>query len=110
MEAGVGAMGTKLGKMSYLEPSGTVIPITVVEFSEGNIVTQVESEANDGYDGVQEFRLLAVDGFEVTRQIDFKELFEEGDFVNVSGTKGFQGNYNDVKFGTDNCSFHCSKF
>lgn len=46
MEAGIGVMGTKLGMMSYLEPSGTVIPVTVVEFREGNIVSQAETEAN----------------------------------------------------------------
>ncbi|KAK4416155.1 50S ribosomal protein L3, chloroplastic [Sesamum alatum] len=53
MEAGVGVMGTKLGMMSYFDSSGTVIPVTVVGFREGNIVTQVKTEATDGYDAVQ---------------------------------------------------------
>ncbi|KAM7472413.1 hypothetical protein LguiA_010596 [Lonicera macranthoides] len=53
MEAGIGVMGTKLGMMSYFEPSGTVVPVTVVGFREGNIVTQVKTEAIDGYDAVQ---------------------------------------------------------
>lgn len=53
MEAGVGIMGTKLGMMSYFEPSGTVVPVTVVGFREGNIVTQVKTEATDGYNAVQ---------------------------------------------------------
>lgn len=53
MEAGIGVMGTKLGMMSYFDPSGTVIPVTVVGFREGNIVTQVKTEATDGYSAVQ---------------------------------------------------------
>ncbi|XP_030477279.2 50S ribosomal protein L3, chloroplastic [Syzygium oleosum] len=53
MEAGIGVMGTKLGMMSYFEPDGTVVPVTVVGFREGNIVTQVKTQATDGYDAVQ---------------------------------------------------------
>lgn len=53
MEAGIGVMGTKLGMMSYFEPEGTVVPVTVVGFREGNIVTQVKATATDGYDAVQ---------------------------------------------------------
>lgn len=52
-EAGVGVMGTKLGMMTYFEPNGKVVPVTVVGFKEGNIVTQVKTEATDGYDAVQ---------------------------------------------------------
>ena len=46
-------MGTKLGMMSYFEPNGTVVPVTVVGFREGNIVTQIKTDATDGYDAVQ---------------------------------------------------------
>lgn len=53
LEAGIGIMGTKLGMMSFFDPSGVVIPVTVVGFREGNIVTQVKTEATDGYDAVQ---------------------------------------------------------
>ncbi|OMO94130.1 Ribosomal protein L3 [Corchorus capsularis] len=53
MEAGVGVMGTKLGMMSYFEADGTVVPVTVVGFREGNIVTQLKTSATDGYDAVQ---------------------------------------------------------
>ncbi|XP_068648259.1 large ribosomal subunit protein uL3c [Aristolochia californica] len=53
MEAGVGVMGTKLGMMTYFEPEGKVVPVTVVGFREGNIVTQVKNVATDGYDAVQ---------------------------------------------------------
>ncbi|XP_047315029.1 50S ribosomal protein L3, chloroplastic [Impatiens glandulifera] len=53
MEAGIGVMGTKLGMMSFFEENGTVVPVTVVGFREGNIVTQVKTEATDGYSAVQ---------------------------------------------------------
>ncbi|XP_057498132.1 50S ribosomal protein L3, chloroplastic [Actinidia eriantha] len=53
MEAGIGIMGTKLGMMTYFEPTGIVVPVTVVGFREGNIVTQVKTEATDGYNAVQ---------------------------------------------------------
>ncbi|RWV89452.1 hypothetical protein GW17_00048394 [Ensete ventricosum] len=53
MEAGIGVMGTKLGMMTYFEPNGTVVPVTVVGFREGNIVSQVKTAATDGYDAVQ---------------------------------------------------------
>ncbi|URD73439.1 50S ribosomal protein [Musa troglodytarum] len=53
MEAGIGVMGTKLGMMTYFEPDGTVVPVTVVGFREGNIVSQVKTAATDGYDAVQ---------------------------------------------------------
>ncbi|CAJ1972953.1 unnamed protein product [Sphenostylis stenocarpa] len=53
MEAGIGVMGTKLGMMSYFQPDGEVVPVTVVGFKEGNIVTQIKTEATDGYNAVQ---------------------------------------------------------
>ncbi|GMN48621.1 hypothetical protein TIFTF001_017793 [Ficus carica] len=53
MEAGVGVMATKLGMMSFFEANGKVVPVTVVGFKEGNIVTQVKTLATDGYDAVQ---------------------------------------------------------
>ncbi|CAM8935535.1 unnamed protein product [Rhodiola kirilowii] len=46
-------MGTKLGMMTYFEAEGKVVPVTVVGFKEGNIVTQVKTEATDGYNAVQ---------------------------------------------------------
>ncbi|KAJ9563532.1 hypothetical protein OSB04_008692 [Centaurea solstitialis] len=53
MEAGVGLMGTKLGMMTYFEPTGKVVPVTVIGFREGNVVTQVKTEDTDGYNAVQ---------------------------------------------------------
>lgn len=52
-KAGVGVMDTKLGMMSYFEPGGKYVPVTVVGFHEGNIVTQIKTEATDGYEAVQ---------------------------------------------------------
>ncbi|XP_058785730.1 large ribosomal subunit protein uL3c [Vicia villosa] len=53
MEAGVGVMGTKLGMMSFFETNGEVVPVTIVGFREGNIVTQIKTDATDGYNAVQ---------------------------------------------------------
>ncbi|XP_062101383.1 large ribosomal subunit protein uL3c [Humulus lupulus] len=53
VEAGIGLMATKLGMMSFFEADGKVVPVTVVGFKEGNIVTQVKTQATDGYDAVQ---------------------------------------------------------
>ncbi len=53
LEAGVGLMGTKMGMMTVFTADGIAIPCTVVGFHEGNIVTQVKSEATDGYTAVQ---------------------------------------------------------
>ncbi|KAL4585901.1 hypothetical protein LXL04_010528 [Taraxacum kok-saghyz] len=53
MEAGIGLMGTKLGMMTYFESNGKVVPVTVIGFREGNLVTQVKTEDTDGYNAVQ---------------------------------------------------------
>uniref|UniRef100_A0A1D1ZKP5 Large ribosomal subunit protein uL3c n=1 Tax=Anthurium amnicola TaxID=1678845 RepID=A0A1D1ZKP5_9ARAE len=53
LEAGIGVMGTKLGMMTYFEPEGAAVPVTVLGFREGNIVTQVKTSATDGYEAVQ---------------------------------------------------------
>ncbi|XP_060193978.1 large ribosomal subunit protein uL3c-like [Lycium barbarum] len=102
-------MATKLGMMSFFEETGTVVHVTVVGFREGNIFTQIKTEATDGYNAVQvgyrrvrdrkltkpemghleksriiplrhlqEFRLQDVDGFEVTRKLDFNEVTQSG--------------------------------
>ncbi|GFQ00093.1 50S ribosomal protein l3 chloroplastic [Phtheirospermum japonicum] len=39
--------------MSYFDSTSAVIPITVVGFHEGNIVTQMKTEATEGNDAVQ---------------------------------------------------------
>ncbi|KAF2306808.1 hypothetical protein GH714_021582 [Hevea brasiliensis] len=93
MDAGVGVMGTKLGMMSYFEPDGTVVPVTVVGFREGNIVTQIRLRPLIGIipmRHLQEFRLQNIDGFEVGQKLVLEELFKEGDLVDVSGINHWQ--------------------
>lgn len=46
-------MGTKLGMMTYFESTGKVVPVTVIGFREGNLVTQVKTLDTDGYEAVQ---------------------------------------------------------
>ena len=46
-------MGNKVGMMTYFTEEGKAIPVTVIGFREGNIVTQVKTDATDGYDAVQ---------------------------------------------------------
>lgn len=125
LEAGVGVMGTKLGMMSFFQEDGNVIPVTVIGFREGNIVTQVKTKSTDGYNSVQvgyrrvrdrklkkpelghleksgviplrhlqEFRLASVEEFSPNQKLQFSELFQEGDLVDIKGVtigKGFQG-------------------
>ncbi|XWS42772.1 hypothetical protein CRYUN_Cryun16bG0043000 [Craigia yunnanensis] len=45
--------GVVLKDEGKFETDGTVVPVTVVDFREGNIVTQVKNSATDGYDDVQ---------------------------------------------------------
>jgi large subunit ribosomal protein L3 len=53
VEAGVGMMGTKMGMMTVFTEDGKAVPCTVVGFHEGNVVTQVKTDATDGYTAVQ---------------------------------------------------------
>lgn len=53
LEAGIGVMATKVGMMTYFTPEGKAVPVTVIGFHEGNIVTQVKTESTDGYTAVQ---------------------------------------------------------
>merc|ERR1719235_1385278 len=46
-------MGTKAGMSSWFEHTGDVVPCTIIGFEEGNIVTQVKTQHNDGYNSVQ---------------------------------------------------------
>ena len=86
---------------------GTVVPVTVIE-AEPNIVTQVKTKDEDGYEAVQvgiqktkknkslkELKGLKINDTElkVGDKVDVS-IFSEGDIVKVSGIskgKGFQG-------------------
>jgi large subunit ribosomal protein L3 len=114
-----GLLGRKLGMTQVFDTDGTVHAVTVVEAGP-MIVTQVKSEAKDGYAAVQagygtrkrstkpmrghlkklgDFRLLRE--FRVQGDGEYNigdrvgvELFEEGDFVDVTGVsrgRGFAG-------------------
>jgi len=116
-----GLIGKKIGMTSVYSAEGKNIPCTVIEAGPC-VVTQVKKKDTDGYDAVQlafgekkekntpkamqghfkksgttpKRKLVEFDGFEDKNQGDLinVELFEEGDWVDVTGTskgKGFQG-------------------
>jgi large subunit ribosomal protein L3 len=47
-----GVLGTKLGMTQVWDENGKFVPVTVVQ-ADANVVTQVRSVENDGYDAVQ---------------------------------------------------------
>ncbi|RZL17552.1 MAG: 50S ribosomal protein L3 [Pedobacter sp.] len=117
-----GLIGKKIGMTSIFDTDGKMIPCTVIEAGPC-VVTQVRTESNDGYSAIQlaygekraksTTKALAghfakADTTPKIKVVEFKEfdkefalgaqidssLFEEGEFVDVSGTsagKGFQG-------------------
>ncbi|KAJ7950639.1 50S ribosomal protein L3, chloroplastic [Quillaja saponaria] len=101
MEAGIGVMATKLGMMSYFEPNGEVVPVTVVGYRRVRDRKLTKPELGHlqkvgtiPMRHLQEFRLQSLEGFEPNQRLVFDEIFKEGDLVDVSGTtigKGFQG-------------------
>ena len=48
----LGLLGRKVGMMRLFTDDGDTVPVTVVDVS-GNRVTQVKTQANDGYDALQ---------------------------------------------------------
>ena len=48
----LGLLGRKVGMMRLFSDDGDTVPVTVVDVS-NNRVTQVKTEANDGYDALQ---------------------------------------------------------
>ena len=52
-EAGMGMFGTKAGMTQIFTPEGLAIPATVIAMEDGNVVTQVHTEENRGYNAVQ---------------------------------------------------------
>ena len=114
-----GLLGKKLGMTQVFDASGQIHAVTVVEAGPV-VVTQVKTASNDGYDAVQvaygaakrsnkpmrghlkklgDFRMLRE--FRVQGEGDYSagdkvglELFNEGDFVDVTGVsrgRGFAG-------------------
>ena len=52
-EVGIGLFGTKAGMTQIFTPEGLALPATVIALEPGNIVTQVKTEATDGYTALQ---------------------------------------------------------
>jgi large subunit ribosomal protein L3 len=116
-----GIIGRKIGMTSIYSAEGKAMPCTVIEAGPC-VVTQVKTQDRDGYDAVQlgfgdrkekntpnalkghfkkantepKSKLVEFDGFDGLNLGDTVsvEIFEEGEFVFVSGVskgKGFQG-------------------
>ncbi|EOM74689.1 50S ribosomal protein L3 [Rhodococcus rhodnii] len=118
-----GLLGTKLGMTQVFDENNRVVPVTVVKAGP-NVVTQIRTEERDGYSAVQiafgaidprkvvkpvagqfakagvtprrhivELRVSDAAEYEVGQELT-AEVFEDGAFVDVTGTskgKGFAG-------------------
>lgn len=118
-----GILGTKLGMTQVFDENNRVVPVTVVKAGP-NVVTQIRTEELDGYSAVQlafgaiaprkvnkpvrgqfdkagvtprrhlvELRVEDASEYEVGQELT-AEVFEDGAFVDVTGTskgKGFAG-------------------
>ncbi|MFX1757858.1 50S ribosomal protein L3 [Rhodococcus gordoniae] len=118
-----GILGTKLGMTQVFDENNRVVPVTVVKAGP-NVVTQIRTEERDGYNAVQlaygaiaprkvnkpvrgqfdkagvtprrhlvELRVEDASEYEVGQELT-AEVFEDGAYVDVTGTskgKGFAG-------------------
>ncbi|MCK0093253.1 MULTISPECIES: 50S ribosomal protein L3 [unclassified Rhodococcus (in: high G+C Gram-positive bacteria)] len=118
-----GILGTKLGMTQVFDENNRVVPVTVVKAGP-NVVTQIRTEERDGYNAVQlafgaiaprkvnkpvrgqfdkagvtprrhlvELRVEDSSEYEVGQELT-AEVFEDGAFVDITGTskgKGFAG-------------------
>lgn len=131
-----GIIGRKVGMTSIYSAEGKAMPCTVIEAGPC-VVTQIKTQDRDGYEAVQlgfgerkekntpnalkghfkkakttpKSKLAEFDGFEDLNLGDTVnvEIFEEGEFVSVSGTskgKGFQGVVKRHNFGGVGQSTH----
>lgn len=131
-----GIIGRKIGMTSIFSAEGKSMPCTVIEAGPC-VVTQVKTQDRDGYDAVQlgfgarkekntpnalnghfkkantapKSKLVEFKGFDSANLGDTIDanLFEEGEFVDVSGTtkgKGFQGVVRRHNFGGVGQSTH----
>lgn len=48
-----GILARKVGMTQVFTESGILIPVTVLEVGTSNVVTQIKTKANDGYDAIQ---------------------------------------------------------
>ncbi|MFZ2173558.1 MAG: 50S ribosomal protein L3 [Rhodococcus sp. (in: high G+C Gram-positive bacteria)] len=118
-----GILGTKLGMTQVFDENNRIVPVTVVKAGP-NVVTQIRTEERDGYSAVQlafgaidprkvnkpksgqftkagvtprrhvvELRVADTSEYEVGQELT-AEVFEDGAYVDVTGTskgKGFAG-------------------
>ncbi|MDV2474718.1 50S ribosomal protein L3 [Rhodococcus zopfii] len=118
-----GILGTKLGMTQVFDENNRVVPVTVVKAGP-NVVTQIRTEERDGYNAVQlafgaidprkvnkpvsgqfakagvtprrhlvELRVEDTSAYEIGQELT-AEVFEDGAYVDVTGTskgKGFAG-------------------
>lgn len=118
-----GLIGKKVGMTSFFSAAGKNVPCTIVEVGPC-VVTQIKTKEKDGYQAVQigfgerkeknttkpmlghfkkastspKHKLVEIDGFEqevkLGDELKVADVFNEGEFVEVTGTtkgKGFQG-------------------
>ena len=112
-----GILGKKVGMTQVFTEDGELVPVTVVEVG-SNVVMQVKTMENDGYEAIQlgfddqrevktnkpaktapkrfvrEIRGVELGEYNVGDEIK-ADIFEAGEFVDVTGTSkghGFQGN------------------
>jgi len=115
-----GILGIKLGMTEVFEKNGNLIPVTVVKV-EPNVVTQIKTKENDGYEAIQlgfdtkraKLSNKALDGhvkkantepkryFREFRNVNINnyelgqevtvELFEQGEIVDVTATSKGKG-------------------
>jgi len=92
-------LGKKI-KMSQIWKEQEIIPVTVIKVAP-NKISSLKNKEKDGYEAVQlslnkirrEFRTANLNDFKVGDAIDIS-IFNEGDFIKVSGLskgRGFQG-------------------
>ena len=116
----IGLIGRKVGMTQVFEDDGTMVAVSVVAI-EPNTVTRLRTPERDGYAAVQlgthavsrltkpvagqlkdlpkvktlrEFRVDALEGYEVGQTVKLDEVFSAGDDVDVTGVskgKGFAG-------------------
>ncbi|WP_051499014.1 50S ribosomal protein L3 [Nocardia sp. BMG51109] len=131
-----GLLGTKLGMTQVFDENNRVVPVTVVKAGP-NVITQIRTQERDGYSAVQlafgtidprkvtkpvagqfgkagvtprrhvaEIRIADPARFEVGQELS-ADVFEEGTFVDVTGTskgKGFAGTMKRHGFGGQGAS------
>ena len=117
-------LGTKVGMTQIFQEDGTCVPVTVVEAGPCAIVQKKTKETDDyeavklayvskdkkklnkpdrglfdklemdGFKYLKEFRPDDISGYEVGQTISVADMFQDGDYVDISGTskgKGYAG-------------------